>query len=79
MEDEEVGSKRVTPRGSKDVEGGDEGGHGDDNIMLGFQGLSISCDDPPKHIVANVSGFVVKGNAYQQYTAVQQRKIPPVG
>ncbi|CAN0102424.1 unnamed protein product [Pylaiella littoralis] len=29
--------------------------------MLGFQNLSISCDDPPQHIVANVSGFVVKG------------------
>lgn len=38
-----------------------EDGSGDDNIMLGFQNVSISADDPPKHIVANVSGFVVKG------------------
>lgn len=70
MEDEEdMGSKRVTARASVDIEGGDKGGHGDDNIMLGFQGLSISSDDPPKHIVANVSGFVVKGT-----TAVQQKR-----
>lgn len=34
---------------------------GYDNVMLGFQNLSISCVDPPKHITANVSGFVVKG------------------
>lgn len=34
---------------------------GYDNIMLGFQNLSISSVDPPKHITANVSGFVVKG------------------
>lgn len=47
----------MTTKGSIDV----EGGSGEDNIMLGFQNLSISCDDPPKHIVANVSGFVVKG------------------
>lgn len=41
-----------------DVEGG---GGGVDNIMLGFQNLSMSSVDPPKHIVANVSGFVVRG------------------
>lgn len=58
---QEEGSKGVTPQGSIDLKGGGEGGHGDDNIMLGFQNLSISCDDPPQHIVANVSGFVVKG------------------
>lgn len=52
----------MTTRGSIDVEGGEGGGGpGEDNIMLGFQNLSISCVDPPKHIVANVSGFVVKG------------------
>lgn len=33
-----------------------------DNIMLGFQNLSMSSVDPPKHIVANVSGFVVRGD-----------------
>eukprot|EP00903_Cladosiphon_okamuranus_P008855 g8479.t1 len=45
-----------------DMEGGTSGGDpGDDKIMLGFQSLSISCVDPPEHIVANVSGFVVKG------------------
>lgn len=46
-----------------DVEGGGiatpDGGI--DNIMLGFQNLSMSSVDPPKHIVANVSGFVVRG------------------
>lgn len=52
-----------------DVEGGGGGvatptgggGGGIDNIMLGFQNLSMSSVDPPKHIVANVSGFVVRG------------------
>lgn len=34
---------------------------GADDIMLGFQNLSISSVDPPKHIISNVSGFVVKG------------------
>lgn len=51
----------TTSKASMDVERGGGGDHGEDNIMLGFQSLSISCDDPPEHIVANVSGFVVKG------------------
>lgn len=64
-----------------DVEGGggisstpdayDSGGI--DNVMLGFQNLSMSSVDPPKHIVANVSGFVVRGDdderALQAYYA----------
>lgn len=60
----EEGSSDVntSTKGSSDVEGGGGGGDpGEDNIMLGFQNLSISCDDPPEHIVANVSGYVVKG------------------
>lgn len=48
------GSGVATPNGAG-------GGGGIDNIMLGFQNLSMSSVDPPKHIVANVSGFVVRG------------------
>lgn len=51
----------TSKKGSIDVEGGGRHGPGEDNIMLGFQNLSISCVDPPEHIVANVSGYVVKG------------------
>lgn len=32
-----------------------------DDIMLGFRSLSLSAVDPPRHILANVTGFVVKG------------------
>lgn len=32
-----------------------------ENIMLGFRSLSLSAVDPPRHIIANVTGFVVKG------------------
>lgn len=67
---EEGRSKGAAPQGSVDVEGGGEGGLGDDNIMLGFQNLSISCVDPPKHIVANVSGFVVKGRGYDRESRI---------
>eukprot|EP00752_Nemacystus_decipiens_P016241 g14521.t1 len=61
----EEGSTNVTTtlssKLSMDVEGGGGGDHGEDKIMLGFQNLSISSVDPPEHIVANVSGYVVKG------------------
>lgn len=55
----------MAPDTAADVEGGGgvatPDGGGVDNIMLGFQNLSMSSVDPPKHIVANVSGFVVRG------------------
>lgn len=64
---EEGSNITSTSKASMDVERGGGGDHGEDNIMLGFQNLSISCDDPPEHIVANVSGFVVKGTGKQIY------------
>lgn len=61
LAEEGTNGATTSTKGSIDVEGGGGVDPGEDNIMLGFQNLSISCDDPPEHIVANVSGFVVKG------------------
>lgn len=61
-----AGSGRASYRPSIDEEGGGGGSasSGSDDIMLGFQNLSMSSVDPPKHIIANVSGFVVKGESF---------------
>lgn len=50
-------SERIT---ANDVEDGHFDDH-DDDIMLGFQNLSMSSVDPPKHIVDNVTGYVIQG------------------
>lgn len=49
--------------GTSEMGNGDkeEAGTSDGEIMLGFKSLSLSAVDPPRHIIANVTGFVVKG------------------
>lgn len=54
-------NERPSDRSIDEEVGGGSTSLGSDDIMLGFQNLSMSSVDPPKHIIANVTGFVVKG------------------
>lgn len=54
-------NERLSDRSIDEEVGSGSAGLGNDDIMLGFQNISMSSVDPPKHIIANVTGFVLKG------------------